>query len=67
MPHTVSLALQVTLSIGLGLVCGVAATPKLRAPRPFVLATVEFRVLPRRAAIVAGWSVPWVEWAHCAR
>jgi uncharacterized membrane protein YphA (DoxX/SURF4 family) len=55
------LPLQVALAVGLGGVFVASALPKLRHPRGFVLAVMEYRVLPMRASWVVGRVAPAVE------
>src|SRR5207302_4809717 len=52
---------EILLSIALGIVFLAAAVPKLRHPRGFVLAVLEYRVLPARLSRFYARLVPSLE------
>jgi len=53
--------LQALLAMGIGAVFVASAIPKLRHPRGFVLAVMEYRLLPPRASWIVGRMVPPLE------
>ena len=54
-------AVELVLSIGLGLVFLASAIPKLRDPRRFVLATIEYRILPPDVSRLYASVIPPLE------
>lgn len=53
--------LQLGLSLGVGAVFVASALPKLRHPRGFVLAVMEYRILPARLSRIVGRLIPPME------
>lgn len=54
-------ALQVLLSLGLALIFLASAIPKLRHPKGFILAVLEYRVLPTRLSWIYARLLPPLE------
>lgn len=56
-----AVSLEVMLSVALGLIFLAAALPKLRHPKGFVLAVLDYRILPPALSRVYGLLIPPLE------